>query len=252
MTHGLTCAWIMPMPWNTPKQEKNGATLQKLAEGARMETWTFHDISIPLTLMFISRKSCEPIWASKCSVSTSGSIDRRTRWIDMVTKAVGDVMCLNSSATTTWMARFSRTDAATLSTKGPDACCLIQLLSWSLSWISAVSYGICKYLCICRIPCETISAAKMEWAPASDGQAFEKSRLCSLYVACPCLSHARLNWSESEVSKTQRCNVCRSLLIHFWNTSTMKDKVHMHYPVWPQDPNTTFLTSWCTYLGHIF
>lgn len=114
MTHVLTCAWIMLMPWNTPKQERNGATSQNFAEGARMETWAFHDISIPLTLMSISRKSprrtamshgiswqsvhfmqisncwlynCERIWASKCSVSTSGSIDRRTRWIDMVTKS---------------------------------------------------------------------------------------------------------------------------------------------------------------------
>ena len=237
MTHVLTCAWIMLMPWNTPKQERNGATSQNFAEGARMETWTFHDISIPLALMSISRKSPRRTAMSHGSQSTSckysivgytianqseprsvrfplpdlstAGRDELTWWL----KAVGDVMCLNSSATTS-MARFSRTDAATLSTKGLDACCLIQLLSWSLSWISAVSYGICK--CICRIPCETISAAKMERAPASVSCATELIRIGGL----------------------------KDSTMQFWNTSTMKDKMHMHYLVWPQDPNTTFLTSW--------
>ena len=185
--------------------------------------------------------------------STSGSIDRRTRWIDMVTKAV-DVMCLNSSATTTWMARFSRTDAATLSTEGPDACCLnpaAKLKFWAgyLQYLMVFA-SICVF---CRIPMWNDLCSQNGMGTGERWTSFlKKSRLCSLYVACPCLSHARLNWSESEVSKTQRCNACRSLLIHFWNTSTMKDKVHMHYLVWPQDPSTTFLTSWCTYLSHIF
>ena len=194
----LICAWIMLMPWNIPKQEIDGATWHNLAEGAHMETWT-----IPLILMSsdVHRKSCEPIWASKCSVSTSGSIDRRTRWIDMVTKNFW------------WCNVFELFGSDNLHGKIRPWCLVLDPTRSNFElgtyiyiciyiYVYIYTHSILWYLMIfasiCRITCETISAAKMELAPASDGQAFEESRLC--HAACMYLVSARLmrDWIDLE------------------------------------------------------
>ena len=149
-------------------------------------------------------------------------------------------MCLNCLAATTFMARF-----------GPDAWCLIQL-GPTLSWVHIYIYiRIYIYICIyiyMYIYIYTVSYDIWWYLQVFVGSHVKRS------LQPKWSWHRRAMGKHSKNQGYAMQPVCTlSLLVScatelIWKTSTMKNKVHMHYLVWPPDPNTTFLSSWCTYL----